>query len=80
MQYDAMFDSQNGKCAICDKPPQAHKKLGVDHDHKTGQVRGLLCSPCNRALGGFQDSLELLRKVVDYIEYFQRLANEKSVS
>ena len=48
-KYQAMFLSQNGKCALCGK--ESSRTLHVDHCHKTGKVRGLLCGPCNLALG-----------------------------
>ena len=47
--YDAMLAAQGGVCAICGNPPKT-RRLDVDHDHKTGKVRGLLCHRCNRAL------------------------------
>lgn len=70
IQYDSIFLGQNGLCAICNKPPDGErwKKLCIDHDHSTGQVRGLLCSTCNTALGKFQDSQELLQKAIDYLK------------
>jgi len=51
-QYEEMLDKQNGLCAICKTPPQT-KRLAVDHDHDTGEVRGLLCHRCNRAVEWF---------------------------
>ena len=48
-QYDALLAAQGGGCAICGNPPKT-RRLHVDHDHKTGRVRGLLCHRCNRAL------------------------------
>lgn len=54
-QYDAMLSEQAGRCAICqDRPP----RLYIDHDHATGEVRGLLCNRCNVALGFLRDSPE----------------------
>jgi hypothetical protein len=50
-QYDTLLAKQDGKCALCRCPPKLGKKLVVDHNHKTGMVRGLLCDGCNRALG-----------------------------
>jgi hypothetical protein len=51
-QHDRMFDEQGGCCALC-RTPQSElpKRLGVDHNHVTGEVRGLLCDPCNRGIG-----------------------------
>lgn len=53
-------------CAICGKPPRA--RLQIDHNHKTGKYRGLLCDNCNIGLGHFKDSPELLRKAIDYLK------------
>lgn len=49
-QYDALFEMQAGVCALCQKS-EPNRRLAVDHDHKTGAVRGLLCTACNRTLG-----------------------------
>jgi len=65
--YRALFDLQLGRCAICGTEPGA-RALAVDHDHATGAVRGLLCSPCNRALGGFRDDAKLLARAAQYLE------------
>lgn len=65
--YDGIFKAQNGVCSIC-KCHQRYKRLAVDHDHKTGQVRGLLCENCNRGLGRFFDSSLRLRRAAEYIE------------
>ena len=68
-----MYNAQGGKCAI-----DPNHKLGfdrythVDHDHKTGEVRGLLCHHCNRALGGVMDNIEVLKKMIDYLEKHAR--------
>jgi DNA-directed RNA polymerase subunit RPC12/RpoP len=52
-QYEEMLLDQNGLCAICDRPPpnSYKKRLSVDHNHETGEVRGLLCTRCNSMLG-----------------------------
>ena len=65
--YASMLEQQGGKCAICGKPEPEHKKLDVDHCHKTKAVRGLLCTSCNRVLGHAWDSPERLRAAADYL-------------
>lgn len=71
--YQAMIESQNYQCKICDGEGflmrESHKsKLVIDHDHETGEVRGLLCHNCNRGLGLFKDSAKNLKKAQDYLE------------
>lgn len=67
-QYEKMEKSQKGVCAICKKSePNKYKKLAVDHCHKTGKVRGLLCSKCNNGLGKFDDNVALLTKAIKYL-------------
>jgi len=66
-EYDAMLAEQSGQCAICDKPPSTGKPLFVDHDHDTGEVRGLLCSRCNWALGQLGDGPELVARALSYL-------------
>jgi len=51
------------KCAICG----GTKRLAIDHDHKTGRIRGRLCINCNSGLGMFKDDVELLRTAVSYL-------------
>lgn len=66
-KYNEMFEKQNGLCAICEKPQSDFKyRFAVDHDHKTGQVRGLLCFTCNTRLAVVEDSLFML-KAKDYL-------------
>jgi hypothetical protein len=48
-EYAAMLERQHGVCAICGNPPKT-RRLDIDHDHRTGAVRGLLCHRCNRGL------------------------------
>jgi hypothetical protein len=67
--YDQMLKRQKGVCAIC-KKPETHsrqRRLSVDHNHETGEVRGLLCARCNRALGMFNDNPDLLRSAARYL-------------
>lgn len=68
LDYNSLFNKQEGKCAICGTPQSNIKKsLAVDHDHKTGRIRGLLCSNCNVAIGLFKDDLEVLQKAIIYL-------------
>jgi hypothetical protein len=62
--YLAMIEAQDGRCPICGGGSAA---LVVDHDHRTGRVRGLLCGPCNRALGHLQDQPGLCRAAAGYL-------------
>lgn len=71
--YDRMVEAQEGLCAICRRPERWTRSglvrtLAVDHDHVTGQIRGLLCSACNTALGYFEDSTERLEAAVRYLK------------
>lgn len=70
-QYDAMVREQGGVCAICGNPPAAEQgkasRLYVDHCHASGAVRGLLCQPCNTALGLFRDDTETLGRAIEYL-------------
>ncbi len=70
--FNDLLIRQGGVCAICEQPPRGdwknNKNLHVDHDHKTGQVRGLLCPDCNTSIGKMKDSPEMLRKAAEYLE------------
>lgn len=68
-EYEAMTKKMDGRCAVCrDAPQPPFNGLDLDHDHVTGRVRGLLCRPCNLALGGARDDPSILRALADYIE------------
>lgn len=72
--YDRLLLQQNGACAICSGPPTGGGPGGqlsvfcVDHDHKTGRVRGLLCSKCNIGIGSLRDDPAILRTAADYLD------------
>lgn len=66
--YDLLMQKQGGVCAICLRPPTGDARLGVDHCHSSGVVRGLLCRPCNNALGHLEDDVDRLRRAADYLE------------
>lgn len=53
-QFLELSEAQGGVCAICGKPPAEDKRLAVDHCHATGEVRALLCIPCNVAVGVYE--------------------------
>lgn len=69
--YRRLMVLQQGRCAICGRVPRS-RRLAVDHDHKTGAVRGLLCASgdhgCNKGLGYFNDDVEILRRAVAYLD------------
>jgi len=68
-EYKELIKSQNNCCAICgiNAEDVRYKTLCIDHNHTTQKVRGLLCPTCNRGLGLFQDSTEVLEKALDYL-------------
>ena len=66
-EYDTKLQAQNGVCAICGGHCVSGKRLAVDHDHKTGKIRDLLCINCNGGLGKFKDNVALLLKAADYL-------------
>ena len=68
--YERMFAEQGGVCAICKtfRVSKSHPRLGVDHDHKTGRVRGLLCWMCNRGMGLLGDSRERMLSAAEYLK------------
>ena len=74
-QYDILLESQNYNCKICGSSDSGRdydeKTLLVDHCHETGQIRGLLCHPCNVSLGLMRDDPERLNKAAEYIRAFE---------
>jgi len=66
--YQRLQDFQGGTCAGCQRAKGITKRLAVDHDHKTGEVRGLLCHNCNYTLAHFRDDPVALRRLADYLE------------
>lgn len=73
-QYLEMLEQQNHRCAICGSSDHKNKRTGnllqtffIDHDHSSGKVRGLLCSPCNHALGQFRDNKAVLFRAIEYL-------------
>ncbi|KKN55448.1 hypothetical protein LCGC14_0582180 [marine sediment metagenome] len=67
-EYEEMFISQKGRCAICQgKQKHGSRLLAIDHCHLTGVVRGLLCHKCNIGLGLFDDDGALLARAIEYL-------------
>ena len=79
--YNAIYTKQQGRCSICNCH-QYYQRLAVDHDHKTGMVRGLLCTNCNRGLGRFFDSAIRLTAAAAYItranETYKRVVEKQT--
>jgi Recombination endonuclease VII len=85
-QYEHKLAAQGGGCAICGRkqgtgPGEVKQARGgrfaVDHDHVTGQIRDLLCTPCNSALGSFQDDLDRMESAIIYIlKWRERLGRQ----
>jgi hypothetical protein len=73
-EYNKMLNAQQGKCAICEQPETQLRTgklraLSVDHDHKSGAIRGLLCSDCNTGIGKLKDDPKVLRLAAQYLDY-----------
>lgn len=69
---EELFKNHNNKCAVCKvthvSTHNDKNYLCVDHDHKTGKIRGLLCCRCNRGLGYFDDNISRLEKLIEYLK------------
>jgi Recombination endonuclease VII len=64
-----MYKLQGNACKICKKADTGKwKKLSIDHCHKSGKIRGLLCTNCNQGIGKFKDNIEILEKVIKYLK------------
>lgn len=70
-EYEQLKKSQNNSCAICKDPFIDSKRPDIDHDHETGQVRGLLCNTCNRGIGYLKDSPINILNAYDYLKKFK---------
>lgn len=72
--YEAMLETQDGTCAICYGPQNMGKKhFAVDHNHDTGEIRGLLCNRCNMTLGLVKENIPLLMDMVSYLTYHSKI-------
>lgn len=69
-EYWAIYEAQGGVCAICQRANGKVRRLAVDHDHKTGMIRGALCRTCNRQiLGHSRDEIEFFERAAKYLRY-----------
>lgn len=69
--YERLLDAQGGRCAICgttDPGRRNTSNFAIDHDHTTGEVRGLLCNGCNMGIGHLRDDPEILREAIAYLQ------------
>jgi hypothetical protein len=71
-EYECLLKSQDGGCAICGKTPKDEgRRLAIDHCHRTGNVRGILCANCNQAIGLFNDSVTRIINASEYVSNFK---------
>ncbi len=66
-QVDHIRDEQDNRCAICRETLEGHSNCRIDHNHKTGKVRGLLCNACNLMLGMVKENPMILRYAINYL-------------
>ena len=66
-EYANLYQKQRCHCAICQRATGKSKRLAVDHDHKTGLIRGLLCGPCNQMLALARSDPSFFRRAVNYL-------------
>ena len=68
--YERLLKLQNGVCKICKKfKLQSNKNhMAIDHCHKSGKIRGILCGDCNKSLGGFFDNINYLKRAIKYLK------------
>ncbi len=79
--FNRLFAAQGCKCAICSTTePGSKNGWNIDHCHKSGQVRFILCAHCNRGLGAFFDNPALMRKAANILEQYQHQADEPVAS
>jgi len=79
--FNLLLEKQKNACVICQHKfiGRGHKGPMVDHDHKTGKVRGLLCSACNKMLGLAKDDTNILFRAIQYLEK-GKIAHDKEAS
>jgi len=68
IDFIAILKKQNNKCCICNNPFYSKRTTFIDHSHKNGKVRGLLCPKCNNILGNCNDDVDILKSAIKYLE------------
>lgn len=71
-QYWELFQAQGGKCKICGYEPKGDEYLHIDHNKETGEIRGLLCGKCNKAIGLMDEKPENFMSAIKYVEENQK--------
>lgn len=66
-QYNDMLTEQNNCCKICNVELDMAKHTHIDHCHSTGEVRSILCAPCNQALGLLKEDISIMQRMIDYV-------------
>ena len=69
--YVTKLEEQGGICSICKLPPSGKRRIAVDHCHKTGKIRELLCTRCNASLGLMRENVEALTNMIKYIKRYE---------
>jgi hypothetical protein len=79
--YNKMLAEQEHKCKLCgiDEVYSGKKGLVVDHNHKTGQIRSLLCGNCNTALGSFKENEKIILNAVDYLRSYSLISTQSNI-
>lgn len=68
-EYQAIYEAQGGKCYICQRATGESKRLAVDHNHESGEVRGLLCSLCNyKVIGHLREDIAALQRAIEFLQ------------
>jgi DNA-directed RNA polymerase subunit RPC12/RpoP len=70
--FEEKLAEQNNKCAICGTEDPGATNWHADHDHKTGQKRGILCHKCNTGLGLLKDDIDILCSAIEYLNHYTK--------
>ena len=63
-----MINFKNAKCHICESNFSSQKDLSIDHNHTSGEIRGILCNSCNYFIGGFNESIDIILSAKKYLQ------------